>query len=808
MLRNYLKTAFRNLLRNRTSTIINILGLALGLTAFICIGFYVRYERSFDKMLVPAGASIYRVESRFYRGSQLTDDWPTSTNGYALALKEHFPEITDFTRINWNNSERVVRHGNIRFREPHVCFADSNFFSFFQYGWLKGNKTTALKDINSVVISASSARKYFGNDDPLGKTLEISTISSVLPCRVTGVFQDPPPNSTMQFTMLLSWASSPEWQKKTWYQHESYTFLRLQPSAKPATLEAQFPALAEGYKNGPALKDLRWAIHLVPMEDIHLNAAKQYEVESKGNRRAVQFLDLLSLIILLIACVNYVNLSTARALERAKEVGIRKVSGAHPRQLVIQFLMESLLLGSLAFVLGIALSVLANALLPTWLGSDHGSYGMMIDASFCGRIALVFLAAVILSGIYPALVLTQFQPITVLKGRYSFSKSGSFIRKGLVTFQFAVSLALIAGTLAVYRQLMYMSRQNPGVEIRQTLVLKAPVSTTDYGAKSMALKHALLALPGITGVTGSGAVPGREVGMFLANRRLGADKSEERTYEMLKVDHDFIPLYHLDMIAGRAFDLSRPADSLGLVLNESAVRQFGFASPEDAVGKQVWLEVNPGRTNKVIGVIRDYHQRSLQIAYSPLILFMDPAYRWIPTQYFSVKVTTKDMTRTIAGIRKTWDDLFPGSSFDSFFLDEFYDRQYRDDRNFARIAGLFSCLSIFIGIIGLLGLTAFSAARRNREIAVRKVLGASVRQIMSLLTWDFIRLILLASLFALPLSLIAIRGWMQGFAFRAPLSWGLLLAPVPVLIFITLFTTGWLTLRAARVNPVSSLKDE
>ncbi|MDO6429288.1 ABC transporter permease [Flavitalea sp. BT771] len=807
MFRNYLKTAFRNLLRNRTSTTINILGLALGLAAFICINAYVRREKSFDRMLVPAGASVYRVESRFYRGSQLTDDWPTSTNGYALALKEHFPEVADFTRINWNNSERVVRNGTIRFREAQVCFADSNFFSFFQYGWLKGDKATALKDVNSVVISASAARKYFGNSDPLGKMLEISTISTVLPCRVTGVFQDAPPNSTMQFAMLISWASSPEWQKKTWYQHESYTFLRLVPGARAASLEAQFPAMAEGYKNGPALKDLRWAIHLVPMEDIHLNAAKQYEVEPKGNRRAVQFLDILSLVILLIACVNYINLSTAKALERAKEVGIRKVSGARPGQLMFQFILESLLLGSIAFVLGIALSGLAGALLPAWLGIDHG-FGMVVDGSFWKITGLVFLAAVVVSSIYPSFVLTRFQPVTVLKGRFAFSKSGAYIRKGLVTFQFAVALALIAGTLAVQRQIMYMSGQDTGVEIQQTLVLKAPVRTTGYDEKAAALKHTLLALPGIAGVTASGAVPGREVGMFLANRRFGADKSEERTYEMLKVDHDFIPQYHLEMLAGRPFDRSRPADSLGLVLNESAVRQLGFASPEDAVGKQVWLEVNPGRTDKVIGVVRDYHQRSLQMAYTPLILFMDPAYRWIPTQYFSVKVATKDMTGTVDEIRKAWDKLFPESSFDSFFLDEFYGRQYRDDRNFARISGLFSGLSIFIGVIGLLGLTAFAAARRNREIGVRKVLGASVGQIMSLLTWDFVRLILLASLFALPLSLIAIRQWMQGFAFRASLNWSLLLAPVPVLIIITLATTGWLTLRAARVNPVRSLKEE
>lgn len=807
MLSNYLRSAFRSLLRNKTSTLINTLGLALGLAAFICISAYIRWEHSYDRMLMPPGSKIYRVESSFYRGAQITDDWATSTNGYALALKDHFPEVAAFTRINWSNSERVVRNGNIRFRESHVCFADSNFFSFFQYGWLKGDKSTALKDVNSVVISASAAHKYFGDRDPLGKILEISTISTVLPCRVTGVFRDPPPNSTMQFSMLLSWASSPEWQKKTWYLHESYTFLKLTPGAGTAALEAGFPAMAEGYKDGPALKDLRWVIRLVPMEDIHLNPAKQYEIESKGNRRAVQFLNILSLVILLMACVNYINLSTARALERAKEVGIRKVSGARPGQLMFQFLLESFLLGILALVLGIALSVLAGALLPAWLGMDHG-YASMVDGAFCRTVGGVFLAAVALSGIYPALVLTRFQPITVLKGRFSFSKNGAFIRKGLVTFQFIVALALIAGTLAIYRQLLFMSHQYPGVEIQQTLVLKAPVRTSDYDAKSAALKQSLMVLPGVKGVTGSGAVPGREVGMFLANRRYDADKSQERTYEMLKVDHDFIPLYHLELVAGRGFDRSRPADSLGLVLNESAVRQFGFASPQDAIDRQIWLEVNPGRTNKVIGVVRDYHQRSLQMAYTPLILFMDPAYKWIPTQYFSVKVTTKNMAGTIDAIRHTWDRFFPESSFDSFFLDEFYDRGYRDDKAFAKVAGLFCGLSIFIGIIGLLGLTAFSAARRTKEVGVRKVLGASVGQIMSLLTWDLLRLILPAALIALPLALMAIHQWMQGFAFRAPFSWGLLLAPVPVLIMITLAATGWLTLRAARVNPVDSLKEE
>jgi putative ABC transport system permease protein len=813
MLRHYFKTAVRSLTASKTSTIINLLGLGLGLAAFIGIGAYVRYERSYDRMLVDAGEGVhggervYRVESQFYKGSQMTDDWATSTNGYALALKEHFPEVADFTRISWSNSERVVRYGNVRFREEHVCFADSNFFSFFRYGWIEGNKATALSGVNSVVLSASAARKYFGTADPLGKLLEISTVATSYPCQVTGIFRDPPPNSTMQFSMLISWATSPAWAQKTWYVHESYTFLKLAPGADPGRIEAAFPAMAEGYKNGPALKEVRWAIHLVPMEDIHLNAVKQYEIETKGNRLAVQFLNILSLFILLIACVNYINLATSRAMERAREVGIRKVGGARPYQLITQFLLESLLLSSLALILGIALAWLAAILLPEWLGSDS-QYGTIVDAAFCRRIGWIFLTFILASALYPALVLTRLQPITVLKGRYSFSKGGTLLRKGLVAFQFAVCLILIAGTLGVYRQVLYMRQQDPGVEVEQTLVLRAPVKTTDYIEKTMALKNTLRGLPGVSGVTASGAVPGKEVGEFLANRRFGADKSEERAYEMLKVDHNFIPLYHLELLAGRAFDVSRPADSLGLVLNESAVRQFGFASPEDAIGKQVWLEVNPGRTDHVIGVIRDYHQQSLQTGYTPLVLFMDPAYPWVPTQYFSVKVTTKDMQQTVEKVRQTWDGLFPESSFDYFFLNDFYDRQYRTDRQFAKVVSLFSALAIFIGVIGLFGLTAYSAARRTKEIGVRKVLGASIGQIMALLTMDFIRLLLLASVVALPVSVWGLLQWMQGFAFRAPLSWGLLVAPIPLLIAVIIATTGWLTFRAARVSPVRSLKEE
>lgn len=807
MFRNYLKTAFRNVVRGGASSVINIFGLGLGLAAFIGISIYVRYERSYDRMLIPPGETIYRVESQFYKGNTMTDDWATSTNGYALALKKHFPEIADYTRIDWSNSERVVRRGNIRFREAHVCFADSNFFSFFPYTWLRGDKTTALREINSLVICASAARKYFGDGNPIGQPLEVITQSTVFPCTVTGVFADPPANSTMQFSMLLSWPTSSPWEQKTWYLHESYTFVKLVPGASVAQVEAGFPAVAEGYKDGPAMKDSRWGIRLVPIQDIHLQPAKPNEIEVKGNRRAVEFLNLLAYVILLIACINYINLSTAKALQRAKEVGIRKVSGARPWQLISQFLLESLLVGAPALVLGVVLALVAGWVLPRWLGSDR-DYGAMASMAFWARVGLVYVLAVTLSGLYPALVLARFHPITVLKGRYSFSRGGILMRRGLVTFQFVLSFLLIAGTLAVYRQLVYMRNQDTGVRVEQTLVIKAPVGTTGYAAKTVALKNALRRLSGVSGVTLSGAVPGREVGEFLANRRFGADKSEEKLYEMLKVDADFMPIYQPRLVAGRGFDAARPTDSTGLVLNESAVRAFGFASPEAALGQQVWLEVNKGRTDKVIGVISDYHQQGLQRAYTPVILFMDPDYPWVPIRYYSIRLATRDMPKMVDQVQRVWNGLFPESSFDYFFLDEFYERQYENDRMFARVTTLFSALAIFIGLIGLLGLTAHAAARRTREIGIRKVLGASPAGIVGLLSMDVIRLLLVASVVALPLSVWMILEWMQGYAFRAPLTWWLPAAPIPVLLVVTFGATSWLSWRAARVNPVESLKQE
>jgi putative ABC transport system permease protein len=700
----------------------------------------------------------------------------------------------------------VVRYNKLKFREEHVCFADSNFFTFFSYPLLKDDPATVLSTTHSIVLSESAARKYFGDADPIGKALDVSTQSDSYHCAVTGVFKDQPGNSTMQFPMLISWATTPDWLKDFWYMHESYTFVKLVPGTDISKVEGQFPALAEKYKTGPAFKELKWGIQLVRLSDIHLNPTKQYEIEAKGDRYAVNFLNLIAYVILIIACVNYVNLATTRSMDRAREVGIRKVSGALPPQLLFQYLLESFIIYGVALVLA-AILVVGSILWSPFFAGD-GIKRLLVNESLVVQAGVIFLGCALVSGIYPAVIMIRLKPITALKGRFSFSRRGIFLRKGMVAFQFISSLLLIAGTIAVHRQIRYMSNENLGVNINQTIVIKAPVITNNYLQKVQALKTALLAISGVTAVTTSGSVPGREVAKFGANRRFSSPKSDERMYEMLRVDDDYVKAYGLQVIAGRDFDKSRPMDSFAIILNESAVRQFGFGSAKQSVGGKVWLESVDKHPSEVIGVIKDYHQQSLQKKFTPIVFCMDPVLRWVPADYFSIMINSSHMQDKVAELKRVWDQFFPESSFDSFFLNDSYDRQYQQELQFGRNFLIFASLAIFIACMGLYGLTAYSTARRNKEIGVRKVLGASVQNIVTLLTWDVIRLILFCSLIAMPAAVIFINRWLNDYAFRVKLVLWQFILPIVALVVIALLTTVWLTVRAALTNPTTTLKEE
>lgn len=807
MFKSYFLISFRHLLKNKVFSFINIFGLALGIAGFMLIISYVRYQYSYDRINADI-ENIFRVESLFYKGGLKTDHWPTSTNGAGTALAENFPEVDDMTRINWHNSDRIVRYKEIKFRENHVCFADSNFFQFFEYPVLKGNRDSFLKEPNTVILSESAAHKYFGSDDPIGKRIQISTYSNSFDCEVTGIFKDIPGNHTMQFDFLISWLTSGKWMWDFWYLHESYTYVKLKEGTDLEELAGRFPDLSENFKTRGTLKDHTWAIDFVPLKELHLNPVKPYEIETaKGNRKAVNLLLLFSFVILIIAWVNYINLSTAKAMDRAKEVGIRKVSGSFKSQVIVQFLLESTLINFIAAIIAVVIIYLSALGLPLILG-DAINLVLWSDPSFYLIFFVVIFVGTFLSGIYPAFVLSGFKPSTILKGKYQSSKGGTMLRQGLVIIQFAITIILIGSTLIVSRQIKYMKSQELGINISQTLAIEAPTRNEDYQNKLISFKNEVINLADVVAVTRSGSVPGKEVAKFLANKREYAPIADQRLYEMLKVDFDYLTTYGLELVAGRNFDKNRPSDSSALILNQSAVAQFGFESDEKAINERIILEGTQNQRNPIIGVVKNYHQQSLQKNYSPIILFMDSDYSWIPITYFSVKINTKDLQKIIAEINGKWDIFFPESSFDYFFLDDFFNQQYQADQQYGRTFASFSMLAIFIACMGLFGLTMFTTTNRTKEIGVRKVLGSSISGIVKMLNIELIKLILIASLLGSPVAYYLINLWLDSYAFKIDLQWWMFLNPILIVIALSLITISYLTIKAASANPVKSLKYE
>lgn len=806
MFRNYIFTSVRNLLKNKAFTIINISGLALGIASFLLITGYVLFEYSYDDLHHDL-EKIYRVESLFFEGNSITDNWPSSTNGYGPAMYENFAEIEDFTRINWHDSYRTLRYDNIKFKEKLVCFADSNFFDFFSFPLRLGDPGSCLLEPNSIVISESLAGKFFGNEEPLNKIMIVSTLRYTYHCMVTGVFKDLPNNSSLKFNALISWETSPLWMRDFWYLHESYTYVKISDYANVTKVEKKFPELAESFKTKQALKDLTWGIDLVPMKEIHLNPAKPYEIDTKGNRKAVQFFGIVALIILVIAYINYINLTTARAIDRAKEVGIRKISGSSAVQLILQFLMEAIMMNLAAIVLSLFIVLIGKTLISKMIG-DIFNFDFWFTPTFFHILIFVFILGVFVAGLYPAIIMSGFKPIMVLKGKFVRSRSGNWYRRVLAVVQFGASFILIAGTIIVFKQISYMQEADRGIDIHQVIVLEAPVLTDDYDQKIQIFKKELRRIPGVSKVTGSGTVAGMQVAKFLANRPYHAEIEEDRLYEMLMTDYEYVDTYGLEIIAGRNFDRNRPSDQKGLILNESAVRQFGFKNVESALNEKIHLEINRDEPNEVIGVIRDYHQQSLQNNYTPIILFMDPEYNWIPIEYYSIKYNATDVEPIIEESKRIWNDFFPDSSYEYFFLDEFYNSQYKLDIQYGKVFTIFSLIAIIIAVLGLLGLSIYSTSLRIKEIGIRKVLGATGAGIYQLLIKDIFILIVISSILALPVTYYAMQKWLNTYAFKIEPAFWIYTIPLFIILFISLTTITRVLLKAIKTNPSEILRYE
>ena len=802
MLKNYLSSFWRNIAKNSFYTFLNTLGLVIGMTTFLLLMQFVWHEYSYDHFLNNSDR-IFRVEQDRFNKGELTTQWASGCAGIGPALKANFPEVEYYIRLRKDGL--ILTEGDKTFREENIYYAGSDFFRIFSIPLIRGIDSLALKEPHSIVLSQSLAKKYFGNEDPLGKTI-IADRDNLW--KITGVFKDLPENTHMKFDALSAFATFESYFKdlndlNTWNWDAYMTYIMLYKNTDPRALEAKFPSFVEKEHGKDLRESNQWiAFHLQPVRNIHLDSNYMFEFQPNGNRATVRYLTLIAILIILIAWINYVNLSTARSVERAREVGIRKVMGGLRSELVRQFMLESLLMNIITIAISLGLAALLTPAFSR-LSGRMLNYFIFRQPEFWAGLVVIILVGVILSGLYPAFVLSSHQPIQVLKGRIRSTSSGILLRKGLVTLQFTVSIALITGTFVVYRQVRFLQNQSLDVNIGQTLVIKSPgITDSTYQQKFSVFKHRLLRYPEVVSITASTEVPGSQP-LWNAGgiRRLSQPETEDNQYRVIMMDEDFIPSYGLKVVSGRAFSGDRTGEEKNVLMNEAASRLMGFGKPEDALNDQIFFW---GDTFRIIGVVRNYAQESLKKAYDPTIYRYDRS----PGGYYSIKFSTARVHSSMAGFENDWKEIFPGNPFDYFFLDDRYDAQYKADKQFGTVFGIFSTMAIFIACLGLIGLSSLSVVQRTKEIGIRKVLGAGASSIIGLMGKEYLQLLALAVIIAVPVARWIMSHWLQSFAHRIPLAWWIYAIPCIVVMALAFLAISFHTYKAVATDPAETLRYE
>lgn len=802
MFKNYFKIAIRSLLKHKSFSIINLSGLSIGIAAFILIMQYVRLETSYDQFH-ERGSRIYRLQQNRYNDGKLTTQWAAGASGIGKAIKDAFPEVEAMAKLI--NVNCVIAYKDKKFNEK-VFFANENFLSIFSYKVLKGSAKTALKEPYTGVITKSFAQKYFGNEEPIGKIISLNKDDNF---RITAVVADMPDNTHLKFDILLSFATYVKFagqEVETSFDMDGFfTYVLLKPNTDVKLLENKIGKLLED-KIGADYKKRNEHVEykLQPLKDIHLYSSYMCEAEVNGNGQSVYFLLIIAVFIIVIAWINCINLSTARAFDRAREVGIRKVLGSYKKQLIIQFMFEALLLNLIAIIFAFILIIIGLPIFSA-LTDKEISLSLTTQPQFWLSLFSLFIFGTLLVGLYPAFIMSSFKPIEVLKGKFTSSKKGVFLRQFLVIFQFAASVILIIGTYCVYKQLNFMQEQELGVNIDRTLVLKgtAILDTVNYNDRVNTFKTELLKTSGIEKVVLSTSVPGQKVDWNAGGIKLvesGPDKTNQ--YRVIGIDYDFLNAYGMKILKGRNFSTEYLTDKNTVLFNEMAVKLIGFNKPEEALNRKInfW-----GEQYTIIGIVSNHHQEGLRQNYDAHI------YRLIPTtnSYYSIKFhPNQDPQNILRSAEKQWNVSFPGNPFDYFFLDDQYQAQYKADEQFGKTFGLFAILAIFVACMGLLGLASFSTTQRTKEIGIRKVSGASVSKLLLLLTKDFIKPVFLSLLIALPLTYFLIKQWLQNYAFQVSLNIWMFIFPSLLILIIAILTISTQTFRAAISNPVNSLRTE
>lgn len=807
MIHNYFLMAFRNFSREKLFTFLNIMGLSLGITATLLIVQYVKYEKSFDSFHSRAN-DIYRIQYNGWQNGQISFESAVAVPMSASALKDNFSEVEEFTRFLPTSgviSYKKTGQEPISFREERAFFADTSLFKVFDFILIEGSEQTCLRGVNKVIISKSSAEKYFKSENPMGRQLHLDGNDAIL--EVSGVFEDVPENSHIKFDFLISYETINAWSNNnsetSWRWYDFYSFVLLKPGTDASVLQSKWDTyLAEVRKEDWERRNSKQEFILRPLTDIHLTSNLLYETSPKELRDgdSVNALSIIAVFILFIAWVNYVNLATARSLKRANEVGVRKVVGATKKQLITQFLTES-------FILNLTAALLAIVVIRFSWTSFASLTGWNIPLNFFGQgefwltVISIFLIGAFLSGFYPALVLSSFKPISVLKGKLIASSSGKYLRKSLVIFQFIASVFLISGTIIVYQQLDYMKNLDLGVDIKETLVLKAPgVVDSLYVSNFESFKTELLRIPGIASVSASSSIPGDENYWTNTIIRTSGGPEGRTIVTNMAIDHDHIPQFNIDIIAGRNFGREFTADNDKVLINESLLKVLQFENAESAISEYV---SSGGDTLQIIGVIADYHQMSLKAKVIPVVFRMTTV-----GSFYSLKLNTKDYGQVIKALDEPWKAFFPGNPLDYFFLDEFFNVQYDNDNRFSQVFTLFTGLAIFIASLGLIGLASFLTLQRTREIGIRKVLGSTVSGIIMLLSKEFLQPVLIGILLACPLGWWLMNQWLESFPYRIDVSlWAFMISGMLVLLiaFTSVFTQ---TIKAALTKPAETLKYE
>lgn len=805
MFKNYIKTAFRNLLRYKGFALLNILSLSIGIVGCLVIALFVWDEKKYDRH-VPQSGQVYRIYEERNDNGAITK-FACVPPVFGPFMQQQYPEVDTSARMMMTGDKFLLEQGENRGYEGGGKFVDPSFFEIFPLKFLSGQPSSALVTSNAVVLSENLARKYFGSTDIIGKTIYVEKDTM----EVKGVFATLPEHFHLDFNYLMpiEAVNLPEERMQAWTWHQFYTYVKLKPGADAGQLEEKFQAhLKKEIFPTLTISGSTFLPFLQPLENLYLGSADfVYDNAKRGNAAYVKGLSIIAIFVLVIACFNFINLATARSLRRAKEIGVRKVVGAGRRQLILQFISETILLSIISMLLAVAVTMLIIPALNQFTGK-HISFNPFTNPILALVILAVGIIIGVLAGIYPALVLSGFQPIKVLKSAKFSGARGGWLRPALVVVQFALSVLLIVSTMTVYRQTKYLNNKDLGFQNDQVVYFQL---RGDVSEKLEAFKTELKKHPGIRSITSGYGLPGDAfAGESVKLPSKGLDK--DYSANVFIGDHGYIKTLGMEVVAGRDFSVERTTDiTEAFIINETAVKEWGFGTPEKAIGQSIhwneWLPQDsnkPVKMGKVIGVVKDFHYKSLHENITPSVIQVYPQISFT----VAAKLNAGQVAPAIAHINKTWTEFSPGYPLDYKFMDDSYAAMYRTEENLSDLLWIFAIMAIVVGCMGLFGLAAFSAEQRTKEIGIRKVLGANIFSILGLLSRNFLVMVLIASAIALPIAWWAMNEWLKDFPYRVAISWWIFVLAILLALLIAFLTVSFQSLKVASTNPVKSLRTE